>query len=138
MPGWVEDPRPWYPGFDVLALPSRSEALGIAAIEAMLARLPVVASRVGGTPEVVVDGDTGILVPPDDQEALARAIRSLLAAPALRGRMGESGREWRFGGSGCRRCCAPTSRTIESCLVPGARPIANQARGPMWAIRARG
>jgi len=93
MPGWVKDPRPWYPGFDVLALPSRSEALGIAAIEAMLARLPVVASRVGGTPEVVVDGDTGILVPPDDHEALARGIRSLLAAPALRSKMGESGRE---------------------------------------------
>ena len=110
MPGWVEDPRPWYPGFDVLALPSRSEALGIAAIEAMLARLPVVASRVGGTPEVVVDGDTGILVPPDDHEALARAIRSLLAAPALRGRMGESGREIalrRFG-------LAPMLRSYES------------------------
>ncbi len=110
MPGWVRDPRPWYPGFDVFALPSRSEALGIAAIEAMLATLPVVASRVGGTPEVVVDGGTGILVPPDDHEALAREIRSLLASPDLCSQMGERGREIalrRFG-------VAPMLRSYES------------------------
>lgn len=122
MPGWVKDPGGWYPGFDVFALPSRSEALGIAAIEAMLATLPVVASRVGGTPEVVVDGDTGILVPPDDHEALAGGIRSLLASPALRSQMGDRGREialQRFG-------LAPMLRSYESVyrelLRPARRP----------------
>ena len=61
-------------------------------LEAMAAGLPVVATRVGGNPEVVVDGETGWLVPPRDPDALAAAIRSLLDDPKLAARMGESGR----------------------------------------------
>jgi glycosyltransferase involved in cell wall biosynthesis len=93
MLGWQADPRPWFPGFDVFALPSRHEALGLAAVEAMLAELPVVASAVGGTPEVVADGDSGILVPPDDPDALAAALGSLLADQDRRQRMGLLGRK---------------------------------------------
>jgi glycosyltransferase involved in cell wall biosynthesis len=52
----------------------------------------VVATPVGGTPEVVVDGETGLLVPPRDDEALAGAIRRLLDDPVLRRRLGEAGR----------------------------------------------
>jgi len=62
-------------GADVFVLPSRHEGLGIAAIEAMAAQLPVVASRVGGLPEIVVDGETGLLVPVGDVGALAAAIQ---------------------------------------------------------------
>lgn len=93
LAGWQEDPRPWYKGLDVLALPSRSEALPLAAVEAMLAERPVVASRVGGTREVVLDGLTGILVPPDDHRALGKALAALLGDEARRVRMGRRGRE---------------------------------------------
>jgi glycosyltransferase involved in cell wall biosynthesis len=61
-------------------------------LEAMARRRAVVATSVGGTPEAVVDGETGLLVPPRDPEALAAAIRRLLADPDLRGRLGDAGR----------------------------------------------
>jgi glycosyltransferase involved in cell wall biosynthesis len=77
---------------DVVALPSLREGLGVAALEAMAAGLPVVASRVGGLAEAVVHGETGLLVPPADPGALAAALRRLLGDPALRTRLGEAGR----------------------------------------------
>jgi glycosyltransferase involved in cell wall biosynthesis len=78
---------------DVFVLPSLWEGLPIALLEAMAAGLPVVATAVGGTPEVVVEGETGFLVPPRDPEALAEAILRLLREPDLRRRMGEAGRK---------------------------------------------
>lgn len=77
---------------DVVALPSWTEGLPVAVLEAMAQARPVVATPVGGTPEVVVDGETGLLVPPRDHEALAGAIGRLLADPELRRRLGEAGR----------------------------------------------
>jgi glycosyltransferase involved in cell wall biosynthesis len=77
---------------NVFVLPSLWEGLPIALLEAMAAGLPVVATAVGGTPEVVIDGVTGFLVPPRDPEALADAILRLLRDPDLRQRMGEAGR----------------------------------------------
>ena len=78
---------------DVFVLPSEWEGMPNAALEAMATGLPVVATAVGGTPEVVVDGVTGLLVPPRNSEALAQAIAQLLADPELRRRMGQAGRE---------------------------------------------
>jgi len=69
------------------------EPFGIPVIEAMAAGLPVIATRAGALPEVVVDGETGILVDRGDSEALAAAIAKLLADPHLRERMGAAGRE---------------------------------------------
>src|SRR6185503_18503840 len=70
---------------DIVALPSRfGEGCPNALLEAMAAGKPVIASRSGGTPEVVVDGETGLLVPPEDVDALGAALRRLAADPALR------------------------------------------------------
>jgi glycosyltransferase involved in cell wall biosynthesis len=77
---------------DIFVVPSLQESFGVAAVEAAAAGLPVVASSVGGLPEVVVDGETGFLVPPADIEALRRRLSQLITDPALRQRMGQAGR----------------------------------------------
>jgi glycogen(starch) synthase len=79
-------------GADVVVLPSRYEELGTALVEAMAAGRPVVASAVGGIPELVRDGVDGLLVPPGDPAALAGAIEKLLADPDLAATLGASGR----------------------------------------------
>lgn len=93
--GDVPDVRPVYAAADIVAVPtstSLGEGFGLAALEAQAAGRPVIASRVGALPEVVVDGTTGRLVLPDDIEDLARALDELAADAALRRRMGEAGR----------------------------------------------
>ena len=77
---------------DVAVLPSLREAQGISILEAMARRKPVVASAVGGIPEVLTNGLDGLLVPPADPAALAEACIRLACSPELRGRMGEAGR----------------------------------------------
>jgi len=77
---------------DVFCLPSHSEALPMSVIEAMLTGLPVVASDLRGTRQQVVDGETGLLVPPATIAPLAEALSKLAKDPALRARMGEAGR----------------------------------------------
>jgi glycosyltransferase involved in cell wall biosynthesis len=76
---------------DLYVQPSLLEGFGLSALEAMAAGKAVVASRVGGLPEVVSDGVTGILVPPSDPAALASAILSLLQDPARSARLGREG-----------------------------------------------
>lgn len=75
----------------IAILPSLREAQGISILEAMARRVPVVASAVGGIPEVITSGVDGLLVPPANPRALAEAIASLLASPSLRARIGEAG-----------------------------------------------
>jgi glycosyltransferase involved in cell wall biosynthesis len=91
LAGWRSDARTLIGSFDVLVVPSRVEPLGIVALEGMSAAVPVVASRVGGLAEVVIDGETGVLVAPDDADALANAIRYVLD-PDVNRAMGEQGR----------------------------------------------
>jgi L-malate glycosyltransferase len=76
--------------FDLSVLPSRSEGFPNAVLEAMAAATPIVATAVGGTRDAVVDGETGLLVPPADTPALATAIERLLGDSALRAAMGEA------------------------------------------------
>ena len=76
----------------VFACPSVYEPLGIVNLEAMACGTAVAASRVGGIPEVVADGETGLLVPPEDPQALAGALNTLLTDPGLAAAMGEAGR----------------------------------------------
>jgi glycosyltransferase involved in cell wall biosynthesis len=77
---------------DVFVMASRWEGLPLAIIEAMMSGLPVVATAVGGVPEEVVDGVTGLLVPPGEPEALARAMQRFLDDPQLRASAGAAGR----------------------------------------------
>jgi glycosyltransferase involved in cell wall biosynthesis len=93
LPGRVGDVAALYRRADVLVHPARWEGFGLAMLEAMLAGKPVVAAQAGSAPELVEDGHTGLLVPVDDPEALARAVDSLLADPARRELMGAAGRE---------------------------------------------
>lgn len=90
LPGRVGDVASVLRRTDVLVHPARWEGFGLALLEAMLARLPVVASRVSSIPEIVADGKTGVLVPPDDPAALAAALERVLREP---GDLGAAGHE---------------------------------------------
>ena len=79
-----------FAAMDLFVLPSRWEGLSLALVEAMGAGRPVVATRVGGNPEVVTDGETGLLVPPDDPAALADALDGLFADANRRRELGGS------------------------------------------------
>lgn len=85
--------RKLYQSCDLLVLPTLADCFSIAALEAMACGLPVIISRTGGVPEIVIDGETGILVPPGRGDSLLAAIRVMLASRSLRGRMGAAGRE---------------------------------------------
>ena len=79
--GWLDGAADLMAAFDVLAVPSRWEGFGLVTLEAMARSVPVVASRVSALPEIVADGETGLLVLPDDPNALADALAALLADP---------------------------------------------------------
>jgi glycosyltransferase involved in cell wall biosynthesis len=88
----VEDPADFFPGLDLLIMPSKAEGLGSSALLAMAYGLPVVANRVGGLPEVVVENETGWLVPPGSPQALADAI---ILAASDRAKLVQFGRQGR-------------------------------------------
>jgi glycosyltransferase involved in cell wall biosynthesis len=90
--GHLADPRPFLRALDAFAFPSHQEALPFAVLEAMAAARPVVASRVGGIPEAVEDGVSGLLVEAGDRRALGASLRTLAADPGLARRLGEAGR----------------------------------------------
>jgi glycosyltransferase involved in cell wall biosynthesis len=80
------------PGLDVFAMASRYEGLPCAIVEAMAAARPVVATTVNAVPDIVVAGETGLLVPPGRPELLSRALRHLIDNPAVAARLGLAGR----------------------------------------------
>ena len=91
--GFVTDPAEFLAKIDLFVMPSLSEGLGVAALEAMAAGKAVIASSAGGLTESVLDGVTGILVPPQDPTALTDSIAKLVGAPSLAINMGSRGRE---------------------------------------------
>jgi glycosyltransferase involved in cell wall biosynthesis len=90
--GYQEDVAPFYAAFDAMILPSGNEGTPVSAIEALAAGRPVVATRVGGVPDVVRDGEDGFLVDAGDVRSLADRLEQLAGDDELRRAMGESGR----------------------------------------------
>jgi glycosyltransferase involved in cell wall biosynthesis len=90
--GYQEEVAPFYAAFDAMILPSINEGTPVSAIEALAAGRPVVATRVGGVPDVVREGEDGFLVDPGDVDALADRLARLAADPELRDRLGAAGR----------------------------------------------
>ena len=91
LPGRVGDVAWWLRRAAVVVHPARWEGFGLALLEAMLCERPIVASNVSSIPEIVLDGETGVLVPPDDSARLAEAVVSLLDDPARARALGEAG-----------------------------------------------
>ncbi|MGH3130946.1 MAG: glycosyltransferase, partial [Gaiellaceae bacterium] len=90
--GYQEEVAPWYAALDAMILPSGNEGTPVSAIEALAVGRPVVATRVGGVPDVVREGEDGFLVEVGDVEGMAERLARLAADPALRERMGRAGR----------------------------------------------
>jgi glycosyltransferase involved in cell wall biosynthesis len=90
--GHRDDVALWLRVADVIAIPSRRESFGRITLEAMAAGRPIVATNAGGLSEAIIDGETGLLVAPEDPRALAEALRAVLSDRALARRLGDSAR----------------------------------------------
>lgn len=93
FPGWRSDVPDLMAAFDIFLMPSLWEGFGLVVLEAMSKRRPVIASAVTALPEVVEHGQTGLLIPPEDSDALADAIKTLLSDRSLRVHMGMVGED---------------------------------------------
>lgn len=113
--------RDWLERGDVFVHTSRWEGFGIVLLEAMLASLPVVATRVSAVPEVVVDGETGILVAEGDVDGIARALRELLEDPARATRLGAAGRDRAHSEFSVARMADQTVEVYRTALLGGRR-----------------
>jgi glycosyltransferase involved in cell wall biosynthesis/peptidoglycan/xylan/chitin deacetylase (PgdA/CDA1 family) len=149
--GLIPYAAPYLRAADIVILPSRREGLPVVALEALTLERPVIASSVGGTPSVVIDGETGWLVPPEDADALAAAIRDCLDQPVEAARRSRNGRllvERRF-------AVGPMLDKIEAILgelasagkaVPPSKPRSyhravrayQRARISLWKLRSAG
>jgi glycosyltransferase involved in cell wall biosynthesis len=122
--GTVADVRPLLAAMDVFVLPSWAEGMSNALMEAMAAGRPVVATAVGGNTEVVSDGRTGVLVPPGDPAAIARAVGNLLRDPDRAMRLGAAARDDVMRRFGARARVAELERLYEERLALRARRAA--------------
>ena len=122
--GFVHEVHPAMAGLDVLWHPATSEGLGTAVIDAMALRVPPVAFRVGGLPELIVDHECGLLVPPGDTAAFARAAALLVRDGDMRRRLGAAGPP-RANGFSVARMAEGTSRVYERVL---GRPVMEHTR----------
>jgi len=120
--GWVEDLASVLAGWEVFVLPSLEEDFPIAVLEAMAVGLPVVATAVGGVPELVEDGRTGYLVPPGDSAALADRLRLLLLNPQQAYALGAAGRMRVQDHFSASRMVAQISRIYDRVLGSKGKP----------------
>jgi len=114
--GWRDDVPRVMTELDLLILSSLSEGFGLVLLEAMAAAKPIVASQVSAIPEIVIDGETGILVPPKDPDALAEALIKLLRNPALAREMGRKGRKRLEKEFSVERMITETERVYDSLI----------------------
>ena len=89
--GWIDDARTLMPACDIITVPSRWEGFGLVTLEAMGYSVPLVASRASALPEIIINGETGLLVPPEDARTLADALTRLFADSSLRDQLGKAG-----------------------------------------------
>lgn len=126
LAGSAPDARSLYGGFDVAVQASIREGLPNALLEAAAAGLPIVATDAGGSGEIVIDGETGLLVPIDDAGAMVAALRSVVDDADLRQRLGAAAREHTSRGFGMDRFVAEFADLYEGLAVarrlPGRRP----------------
>jgi glycosyltransferase involved in cell wall biosynthesis len=130
--GYREQAARFLPAFDVLAVPSRAEPFGLVTLEALARGVPVVATRSGGSREIVRDGREGLLVPPDNPPALATAVHRLLADHDLRARCMRAGPRRVAAHFTLARQVAATERVYTQVLA-GA-PLAAAAQADLRAI----
>ncbi len=122
--GAEADPRPMFEAFDVVAHASESEGLPNALLEAASGGRAIVATAAGGAPEIVIDGETGLLVPVDDRDALAAALERLGGDPDLRARLGAAARERADTVFGMDRFVREFSDLYEELAAAHGRPVA--------------
>jgi glycosyltransferase involved in cell wall biosynthesis len=116
LPGFRDDVIGLLKSFDIFVMSSLTEGLGTSILDAMACGKPVVGTAAGGIPEAVVDGETGLLVPPHDDDALAKALVRLLKDQALRASLGAAGRHRAVESFGVERMVRETLGVYERCL----------------------
>jgi len=114
--GYPPDVRDWLAVADLTVLPSFHEGLPVTPIESLASGKPVVATAVDGTPEVVIDGKTGLTVPPGDPQKLAAAVSRLLLDPHLARQLAQQGREWVLSNFSVERLVQNTERFYSESL----------------------
>jgi glycosyltransferase involved in cell wall biosynthesis len=127
--GFHEDMRGVMRAFDVFAISSVYEGFGLVLIEAMASGRPVVATRAGAIPEVVADGDTGLLVPPGDPQAFAAALAKM-TDPALRRSLGQAGQRRALADFTLDTMFARTDALYTDILAPPPADSSSQASRP--------
>jgi len=131
--GHLDDPSARLRSAQIFVLASRSEAFPYSILEAMRAGLPVIASDVGGISEAVEDGNTGLLAPPRDADALASVLSRALSAPALRKMLGANGRRRFLEFFTFDRMFAKTTAIYQQALGARAHAAPAAARGQKLA-----
>ena len=115
---------------DVFLLPSAQESFGLAALEAMACEVPVVASRVGGLPEVIENGVSGFLHEPDDLDGMAASAVALLTDPELHRRIGVGGRNVVTGATAPTASCRSTRSSTSGARHAGGRRVVDSGAPP--------
>ena len=115
--GFQKDVRPFLRAFDLFVHPSYEEPFGLAIVEAMAMRKPVIACNSGGVPEIITQGKDGWLVEPHSEEAVAAGISALLASPDKRQRMGECARETVLARFTPRQQCATVAQKYAALIA---------------------